>query len=109
MRHQGQRAVPAARDGGEPVHRPDQGLFTGITADLLQQGTGVLFTAFGRSMTPTIRHGDTLHVAPPDAGVRVGSIILYTSERGRTVAAGMYFVNLKAPDKQETVRVLLVR
>ncbi len=57
-----------------------------LVADLLRSGYPVRFRVTGRSMTPAIRHGETVIVAPVSAAdLRPGDVALYA--RGKRVFA----------------------
>ncbi len=62
----------------------DMPLFAGLVADELSAGRSVRFVARGGSMTPVIRSGDIVTVAPIVAGDRLlpGDIVLYRRDNG---------------------------
>jgi phage repressor protein C with HTH and peptisase S24 domain len=54
------------------------GLFGSVIQGLLSEGIGFRFRAQGRSMHPTIRDGEILHVMPVAVDtVRNGDIVLF--------------------------------
>jgi hypothetical protein len=58
-------------------------MFLEISTALLEQGNSVRFRPGGHSMSPAIRDGEAVTVAPVRASeVRRGDIILYHTERG---------------------------
>jgi hypothetical protein len=58
--------------------------FSRLCADLLREGRPVRFRVGGPSMSPTIRDGDALTVAPlaPGAAAPPGAIVLYAAQQG---------------------------
>ena len=67
--------------------RLDNDAFADLSAQILGQGGSFQFRARGSSMTPFIRDGDLLTIAPVDpAGLRIGDVALYHTERDRVVA-----------------------
>jgi hypothetical protein len=59
------------------------GRFTSVVDSLLDDGLSVRFRAGGRSMTPTVRDGEYLIVAPVDpARVKVGDVVFCHLRRG---------------------------
>lgn len=60
--------------------------FGELGAELLVRGNLVWFTARGTSMHPLVRDGDTLLIAPyRPGGVKVGDIVLCTTETGQVL------------------------
>ena len=69
------------------------GALTVLGLDLLRSGYTVRFTATGRSMDPTIREGEIIHVAPvAPAAVQVGEVVLFSTGRGITAHRVMEIV-----------------
>ncbi len=61
--------------------------FTSITQKVLGREKTLRFKAKGISMSPLIKDGDILEIAPVNRGeIRVGDVIFYRAEKGRTVA-----------------------
>lgn len=57
--------------------RPQSLLFQQFAGELVKRGFSFRFQAWGRSMIPTIQHGEVLHVQPiGDRKLRIGDIIL---------------------------------
>jgi signal peptidase I len=60
--------------------------FAELSADILRAGKALRFRATGASMQPLLRDGDVLLVRPLDPrAVRVGDVVLCSSEPGRIV------------------------
>jgi signal peptidase I len=60
--------------------------FAELSAEILGAGKALRFRARGDSMSPLVRDGDVLLVRPVDmAAVRVGDLVLCSSEGGRVV------------------------
>ena len=61
--------------------------FAGLSAQILRQGDSFQFRARGSSMTPFIRDGDLLTIAPVDvADLQIGDVVLYRTRHDRVVA-----------------------
>ena len=61
--------------------------FTSITQKVLGREKTLRFKAKGESMRPFIRDGDILEITPVNGeGIRLGDVIFYRAEKGRTVA-----------------------
>ena len=61
--------------------------FAELSAQILLQGGSFQFRARGSSMTPLVRDGDLLTIAPVDAaGLQIGDVALYRMPRDRIVA-----------------------
>ena len=56
-----------------------------IAVEVLRGDGRIVFTARGRSMSPLIRDGDTVTLAPPDGRIRIGDVILFRDSLGRPV------------------------
>ena len=55
-------------------------MFHLLTSDLIAGGYGLRFQVVGRSMLPTIKHGEIVHVKPVTGGMlRIGDIVLLRS------------------------------
>lgn len=66
-----------------PPRIPSPRSFAEVSAGLLSTGCSLRFRASGRSMYPTIRHGEMVTVVPvAPAEIKRGDIVLYRSERG---------------------------
>jgi signal peptidase I len=60
--------------------RAQSTVFYLLTSELIAGGFGLRFQAMGRSMLPTIQHGEIVHVKPVAADtLRIGDIILLRS------------------------------
>jgi signal peptidase I len=60
--------------------------FENTIADLLGRGIAARFHATGESMSPTIRSGEHVRVAPVSPhSLRIGDVVLVRAERGLTV------------------------
>jgi hypothetical protein len=69
-----------------------------LIADLLTDGHKVKFKAPGRSMHPTIRHGDIIVVEPiSPTAVTVGDIILYQNKLGVVAHRVVEIIKRKGP------------
>jgi signal peptidase I len=67
--------------------RLDDDAFAELSAEILRQGGTFQFTAHGSSMTPLIRDGDLLTIAPVDAAsLEIGDVALYRTRRDRIIA-----------------------
>ena len=65
----------------------DGNAFADLAAQILRQGGSFQFRARGSSMTPFIRDGDLLTIAPVDAAdLQIGDVALYRTRRDRVVA-----------------------
>jgi len=61
--------------------------FAELSADLLRAGVALRFRAQGVSMAPLVRDGDVLLVRPAaPRSVRIGDVVLCSTEPGRVVA-----------------------
>lgn len=57
--------------------RAESAVFRLLTSELIAGGFGLRFQAMGRSMLPTIRHGEIVHVKPVASDMlRIGDIVL---------------------------------
>jgi len=64
----------------------DDDAFAGLSAQILRQGGSFQFRARGSSMTPFIRDGDLLTIAPVDvADLQIGDVVLYCTRRDSVV------------------------
>ena len=64
--------------------RLDDKAFASLSAEILRQGDSFQFRAHGLSMTPFIRDGDLLTIAPVDAAeLEIGDVVLYRNRRDR--------------------------
>jgi signal peptidase I len=67
--------------------RLDDDAFAELSAEILRQGGSFQFRAHGSSMTPFIRNGDLLTIAPVDAAsLEIGDVALYRTRRDRIIA-----------------------
>ena len=67
--------------------RLDDKAFASLSAEILRRGDSFQFRAHGLSMTPFIRDGDLLTIAPVDAAeLEIGDVALYRTRRDRVVA-----------------------
>jgi hypothetical protein len=74
------------RQSEHPATRSPQHLFIEVSAGLLCQGQSVRFCAFGQSMHPTIKEGETITVVPVAlSDIRKGDILFY--KLGKKVVA----------------------
>ena len=65
----------------------DDDAFAQLSAEILRQGGSFQFRAHGSSMSPFIRDGDLLTIAPVDAAsLEIGDVALYRTRRDRIVA-----------------------
>lgn len=58
-------------------------VFGGIAEEILKRGSRLSFRASGASMSPFIKDGDTVVMAPVRDGVNVGDVVLVTARAGR--------------------------
>jgi hypothetical protein len=57
--------------------RAESSVFRLLTSELIAGGFGLRFQAMGRSMLPTIQHGEIVHVKPVASDMlRIGDIVL---------------------------------
>ena len=57
--------------------RAESSVFRLLTSELIAGGFGLRFQAMGRSMLPTIQHGEIVHVKPVAGDMlRIGDIVL---------------------------------
>jgi signal peptidase I len=68
----------------EPL-RIDQPFFIELMKAVLEQGAPVRFVASGFSMSPFIKSGDCLTVAPPGARIAVGTVIAFLRPESNTL------------------------
>lgn len=67
--------------------RLDDDAFADLSAEILRQGGLFQFRAHGSSMTPFIRDGDLLTIAPADpASLQSGDVALYRTDLDRIIA-----------------------
>ena len=59
--------------------------FASVTQEVLGRGRALRFRAKGGSMSPFIRNGDVVEVAPAEGNINLGDIILYRSSNGNPV------------------------
>ena len=81
-------------------------MFFKVVVNLLQSGEGVRFNAPGRSMTPTIREGETITVNPvTHLEVRKGDIILYHNDTG-VIAHRVVYIQRPDPRRPQVSFIL---
>src|SRR5262249_40798715 len=63
--------------------RAHSGTFRDVASEFITSGFSFRFQARGRSMWPTIRDGDILHVeGVASAAIRLADVVLFSSEQG---------------------------
>lgn len=57
-------------------------LFSEIASSIINSGSDISFVARGRSMSPYIKDGDKIIIAPPRGNPCIGDVVLCTSTEG---------------------------
>lgn len=74
-----------------------------LARSLLRDGTAVRFAARGRSMTPFVRDGDVVTIAPVHASqLRTGDLVLYRAQGGGLILHRMVAL-ARSPDGPQPV------
>lgn len=75
--------TPFAIGGDEGASVPiPNAAFTELMAAVLERGAPFRFAAPGRSMSPFIRDGDVVTIAPAPARIRLGDVVAFVNPQG---------------------------